>query len=304
MKHSARAVIPIPDCDDSARFDPNSRGLSDVDSFVTEILADLRNNRLVLPTLPNLAININRAVSSDNFNAKKIARLISSDPAVSVNIIRAVNSPMLRGNTKIDSVQMAVTRMGSNTVRNIVTAVLVKQLFSSKNKILKKMLSKIWTHSTHVAALSHILATKCSSISPDEAMVAGLLHDIGKLPIIAKATKIPNLDKNIHILNSVLDKLHPTLGAAILKSWDFPQYIATAVAEHENMKRDSEALDHTDIVMVADIHSHLTTPGYVPIDLNTIPALKKLSLDSDTSIQILKDAHEEMLEIQKMLLAS
>ena len=248
----------------SAESEPNSDNkseITDVDTFVSEILKDLRANRLELPTLPSLAININRAVSHDNFDAKKVARMISSDPAVSVKIIQAVNSPMLRGKTKIDSVQMAVARMGSETVRNIVTAVLVKQLFSTKHKFLKKMLSKIWTHSTHVAAIAHILAENSSSVKSDEAMVAGLLHDIGKLPIIAKATKIPNLEKNLHILNTVLDKLHPTLGATILKSWDFPPYLISAVTEHENTARDSETLDHTDIVIVADIHSHLAMPG-------------------------------------------
>lgn len=295
--------LPARINDKNTNTGPSDKPISNVDDFVGEILTDLHAGRLQLPTLPQLAIKINRAIVSDQISTKKLAKMISADPAMSARLIQVSNSALVRGDKNIDNVKTAVTRMGTGSVQNVVTAFLVKQLFSAKHIVLKKQLAKIWQHSTHVAAISHILASVCSDVSPEEAMMAGLMHDIGKLPIIAKATKIPNLDKNMGIVEAVLAKLHTTLGATIMSTWEFPEYIVTAVAEHENIERDSKQLDHTDIVIVADILSHMGQPGNKIVNLNEVPALKKLSLDSANCIQVLNDAHDEMLEIQKMLSA-
>jgi len=159
----------------------------------------------------------------------------------------------------------------------------------------------IWNHSAHVAAISHVLATHFSILKPDEAMLAGVLHDIGKLPILSKARKIPHIAENGKALDMVLARLHPSLGKAILAAWRFDEEFIDAAAEHENIYRDSKVLDFADIVLVANIHSHMGKPDAKRIEMDKVPALKKLNLDPEASIAVLEEAHNEIVEIQTLL---
>jgi putative nucleotidyltransferase with HDIG domain len=159
----------------------------------------------------------------------------------------------------------------------------------------------LWNHSAHVAAISQVLATHFSILKADEAMLAGVLHDIGKLPILSKARKLPHLAENEKPLDMVLERLHPALGKAILSAWHFDEEIIAAAAEHENIHRDSTMLDYADIVVVANIHSHMGKPEAKRIELDKVPALKKLNLDPEASIAVLEEAHNEIVEIQKLL---
>lgn len=272
-----------------------------IDRFIAELLADLKANRLELPTLPQVAIKLNKVVEDRNSNSKDVAQIISMDPALSARLIRVANSPLVRSNKKIDNMRWAVTRMGGNMVRNIVSSFLVKGFFQSSNKALQQRMTDIWNHSAHVAAISHVLATKFTTLPPDEIMLAGLIHDIGKLPILAKAKSSSTINSNMKALDMVLEKLHPALGKAILSTWNFPTYIVDVAAQHENISRDSKQIDHTDIVIVANLHSYMGTPRASKIDWPSVTAMKKLNLKPEDSIAILEEAHDEILEIKQIL---
>ncbi len=271
-----------------------------VDKFIAEIMGDLKANRIELPTLPQVAIKISETVENQHSCAKDIAKIVGKDPALSARIIQVANSPLVRGKNKIENIHSAITRMGTSMVKNIVTAFLVKQLFRSKHKILQQRMIHIWNHSAHVAAISHVLAKNFSPLKADEVMLAGLLHDIGKLPILAKARYIKDLENNLPAVDMIIKKIHPALGKTILQAWNFEPELVTVAAEHERIHRNSAILDHTDIVLVANLHSLICSNEAPELDWNTIPAMKKLNLDPDTSVEILKEAHEEITDIQKL----
>lgn len=277
-------------------------GTMKVDRFIAGLLDDLKNNKLELPTLPQVAVKIGRVVDNPRSRAKDVAQAVSSDMALSARMIQVANSPLVRSTRQIENVQTAITRMGTTMVRNIITSFLVKQLFRSKERALQQRMGVIWNHSAYVAAISHVLASRFSNFQADEVMLAGLLHDIGKLPILAKAAKLPAIKSNEQALDMVLSKLHPALGKAILQTWKFPAAIVQAAAEHESVERNSKTLDYTDIVIVANLHSYIGKSTAGKIDWNNVPAMKKLELDPEMSIGVLEEAREEIQEIQKVLL--
>ena len=281
---------------------PNdSKRPMNIDRFIEELLDDLKSNQLELPVLPQVAVKVSKIVDDPGARAKDLAQAIGTDPALSARVLQVANSPLVRGSHKIDNLQAALTRMGNTMVRNIVTTFMVRQLFRTENELLQKRMTDLWNHSAHVAAISHVLATHFSILKADEAMLAGILHDIGKLPILAKARKLPHLKENEKPLDMVLERLHCALGKAILSAWRFEPDIISAAAEHENIYRDSKVLDYADIVVVANIHSHLGKPDAKRIQMDKVPALKKLNLDPEASIAVLEEAHNEIVEIQKLL---
>lgn len=289
----------------AAKFDEEDsdpqRYTMNVDQFIAELLHDLKTDQLELPVLPQVAVKVSKIVDDPGARAKDLAQVIGNDPALSARVIQVANSPLVRGTHEIENLQSALTRMGNTMVRNLVTTFMVKQLFRTENPQLQKRITNLWNHSAHVAAISHVLATHFSNLKTDEAMLAGILHDIGKLPILAKAKNLPHLESNEKPLDMILERLHPALGKAILSAWRFQTEIVVVATEHENVYRDSKVLDYSDIVIVANIHSHMGKSSNKAVDLNNVPALKKLNLDPEASIAVLEEAHNEIVEIQKLL---
>ena len=147
---------------------------------------DLSNNRLQLPSVPDVALKIRHALHDENSNFRQIANIIASDPAITTKIIKTANSALYRSIHKIDDCQMAVTRLGTKVTSQLVTSFSMKELFTTKNRDLKRKMQAVWNHSREVAALSFVLAKITPGFNPEHALLAGLLHDIGAIPIITQ----------------------------------------------------------------------------------------------------------------------
>lgn len=273
-----------------------------VDQLVKEILNDLRNNKLKLPTLPQVAMKINDIINDPKADTNEIRKVISADAALTARLVQVANSPLVRALSPVNNLQMAITRMGISMVRNVVTSFLVQQLFHTRHASLKARITTLWNHSVRVAAISHVLTAKFSIFKPDEGMLAGLLHDIGKLPIITQADEIPELAANDKLLDAVIDKLHAKLGKVILETWGFSAPLINAAAEHENLERHSETLDFADIVTVANLLSYAGKDHPLAhTDWTRIPAFQKLGLTPEESISTLEEARDEIAEIIGLL---
>lgn len=275
-----------------------------VDKFVGEILEDIKTNRLKLPILPEIAFKVREAVSDTNAAAAAIAKAVSSDATIAARLLQVVNSPLYRGANSINSLQSAIARLGPPLVRNLVTSLILKQLFQSKSALLRQRMQVLWEHSTQVAAIAHVLARKFTRLQPDEAMLAGLIHDIGVLPILLKAENYPELLTDEAQLNGIIDKLHASIGRLILDAWKFPPELVTVAAEHENLARVSGQVDYTDIVTVANLHAHLGSKHrHARVKFIDVPAFAKLGLTPETSISAMEEATAEMKEVKTMLAA-
>lgn len=272
--------------------------MTEQEAFYNEIMADLENGTLVLPTLPEVALRVREVVDEPEVTSADLAEIIVTDAALSTRLIKVANSPLYRGTRAIENIQMAVSRLGQTLIRNLVTSLVMEQMFQATSNRLDKRLHDLWEHSTEVAAISQVLASKQSGIKADEAMLAGLIHDIGMLPILMKAEDSPELIRDTAALDSVLANLHTRVGEAILKSWDFPESLIAVAGEHENLERDSEnGPDLVDIVQVANLQSYYHTENALSEDeLENIPAFKKLGVDTKLSVVELDENSDEYAE--------
>ena len=90
-----------------------------VQDFLDHVQKELDANRLILPTLPDIAIKVRNAVSKGEASAGQLADMITTDAALSARLIQVANSPLYRGAVEINNIQMAVARLGNNTVQNL-----------------------------------------------------------------------------------------------------------------------------------------------------------------------------------------
>ena len=272
--------------------------------FLSDFFNDLNANRVVLPTLPEVAMQVRKAVGDPQATAGKIERIINTDPALSAKLLKVVNSPAYRGTAPITNLRMAITRLGTNMVRNLATSLVMEQLYQTQStEAIKQRLKAQWQHSTQVATLSQLIAKRFTKLKPDEAMLAGLIHDIGVLPVLNRAGLIPELLRDEAALDTVIRKLHTMIGPAVLDEWGFASYLVAVAAEHEqiNQQRDGE-VDHLDVVIVANLHSHLGTDHHLAkVNWDEVPAFARLDITPDESIALMEKAKEEMQEMQGIL---
>lgn len=273
--------------------------MSEQDQFYNATLKDLESGKLVLPTLPEVALQVREVVDDPDATAKQLADIITTDAALSARLLKVANSPLYRGRVAIESVQMAVSRLGLSLVRNLVTSLVMEQMFKATSNRLDKRLRKLWQQSTQVAAASQVIATKLPGIKNDEAMLAGLIHAIGILPILMKADADGDLNKDSKKLDQLIDNLYPRLGASILKDWDFPENLIAVAAEHRNLNRNSGANgpDLVDVVQVAVLqHFSGTDKALDPTSLNKVKAFKQVGADTGFSVEELDEDSEEYRE--------
>lgn len=268
------------------------------EAFYNSIVADIESGNLILPTLPEVALRVRDVVDDPEVTAKALADIIVTDTALSARLIKVANSALYRGRFPSDNIQMAVSRLGLKLVRNLVTSLVMEQMFQATSNRLDTRLHDLWQHTTEVAAICQVLAAQQAGIKADEALLAGLVHDIGVLPILMKAEESPELITDSAMLDKVIHDLHPRIGAMILKKWDFPETLIAVAAEHEDFTRDSEnGPDLVDIVQVANLQSYYNTDLALPVEeLNKIPAFKKLGIDTEISVVELDENSDEYAE--------
>lgn len=185
------------------------------------IIDDLENDRLPLPTLPEVAIRVRETADDDNASITDVARIIETDASLSARIVQVGNSALYRGINPAETVQAAAMRMGLNTVRSLATSLVMKQLFQATHPVVDLYLRKAWKQSTDVAALSTVIAKTSTDLESDSALLAGLTHSIGFSPILVKAESDPVLLSNSEALEKLLYGLYPVVGSRILQMWGF-----------------------------------------------------------------------------------
>lgn len=273
-----------------------------VQDFLDHVKTELEANRLVLPTLPDIALKVRDSVSRGDTSAHELAEMIATDPALSARLIQVANSPLYRGANEIKNIQMAVTRLGNSTIRTLITSLVMQQMFKPTSALLEQYFRSIWEQGVNVSAISRALATFAPHLSSDEAMLAGLIHQIGKLPILTLVEKIPEFRDSPSRLEKLLDKAHPHVGRIIMDSWNFPAELKLVASDYVNFQREHEGpADYVDVVQVAFLQSIAGTDHPAcRVDWSTVPAFSKLGLETDSEILEIAGVSEEIELAQSM----
>lgn len=278
--------------EDTKKTRDKDRENSIIKPFMNAVKEDLVSNRIYLPTLPALALEALVVINDADSSAQDLERVISRDAALTARLIRYANSPLYRGLNTIASIKPAITRIGFQRVKNAVYAVSMKEVFRTSEKDIERRMNQLWAHSVKVGAQAAMLAKGQPGLDPDIALVAGLVHDIGHIPLLIKVCNFPELIANQDLLDKVLHKLHTQLGGSILKLWKFDKHVIDVAAGHEELKRDpgDAPVDYVDLIQVANVLSYEGTDHpLATVDRSTIKAFARLeksagdaSLDEET----------------------
>ncbi len=264
--------------------------------FFNKLQEAVENDSLILPSLPEVVSKVRNAVECENSTAETVANALSQDVSLSARLIQVVNSPLYRSLNPIDDLQTAVTRLGVVLVRDLVMNLAIKQMFQATSKVLAKKFRTVWNTSVDVAAICHMMARSMSDISREQALLAGLVHNIGALPILMLAENDDGLFHDDAALNAVVDELQGPVGELILRSWNFSDSLVVMVKHcHDLSYTDNTGAHLLDLVQVALLQGGFITDQQLPEDWSQVSAFSKLGMSSEVDL-VLNEGNKECIE--------
>jgi len=274
--------------------------------LVKQLGFELTQQSFDLPPFPENMMRVREALSDPEISLGSVAQIIQSDPLLTTRLLRMANSAMLRrGPIEILDLKSALSRLGLDMVRNTVTSIAMDQTFKvEKSSPIYKFIEETRIHCFHVGALSYLLTKRHQpQLGLDAAMLAGLVHDIGKFYILTRIVDHPVLFEDPQTMIAILHEWHPGVGRAILETWGFPEVIAMAADEHEWLDRDDhEDVNITDIIIVANQLAHLdSNDTEARKALLQLPSSGKVGIGPVDLTVILEESGEEIGSITAAL---
>ncbi len=217
-----------------------------------------------LPVLPEVLLTLLSACDDQETSLSDIADIISRDPALSLRVLQLVNSAYYGFRHSFNSIEQAVIYLGANTVKHLAVTTSVHQVFKQKqgNGSAQPEADSFWYHSLMSATIARRLALETGGCNADEAYLAGLLHDVGKLLLVSAFPKSYCL-KSPHVMSSPEDLQresdltglnHCEAGAWLVRKWSLGSLVADAIEyHHEPLEQVTEAFPLVKIVYLANV---------------------------------------------------
>lgn len=289
----------------TAGYEVHDIPLSDNESkLLYRVYNAIKNGSLELPSMPEVALRIRDATLRPDISLHDIARIVQLDPVVAAGVLRAANSAALRGVKVIVNLTDAVTRLGFEQTRTLATRLAISRIFSARSTLIRKRMHKLWQHSVQISALSSVLAAHChNDLDPEHAQLAGLLHDIGCVPILQYAEE-ENLVDDAAAIETALTDLRALAGQLVLDYWGLDSDFTRIILLAENWLRASRQTtpDHADLIIVAQRMVADDDAGLPKLD--EMPAYARLGLGSaepDLIHALIEESREQIKELERLL---
>jgi HD-like signal output (HDOD) protein len=211
----------------------------DTESQLQKIIMSTRD----LPAMPQVASKVLELSSDPNTSAQQLQQVISDDQAMTARILKIANSAMYSCSRKIKTLTEAIVMLGFNSIRSLVVTSAARNLYNTRSSRsgLKERL--LWEHSIGTGFACRLMAQKNSPSIVEEAFLAGLMHDIGKLVL---NIKIPEqFDEIVQMVYNENRPFHTTelenfgfshteVGALLINKWKLSPTLEFVIRNHHN----------------------------------------------------------------------
>lgn len=258
-----------------------------------------REESLVIPSLPEVAMNVRRALAG-NADIKEVVRIVEMDPAIAAKLVSVANSPLYLPISPVNSCKDAVLRLGLKATRNLVVSYSLRQIFQGKDAYIDQVLREEWKKSIYLSCLCFVLASE-NRLDAEEALLAGLICDIGAIPILYFSESFPREYWTPEDLRGLIAALRAQVGSYVLSLWDFSQELVDVPMVSEDWFYDSgPQLSVQDIVILSKLHACIGTVRVADVpQINSVPACGKLKdrkLSPKYSLKVLHDAQDKIAQ--------
>ncbi|MDA8215132.1 MAG: HDOD domain-containing protein [Nitrospiraceae bacterium] len=226
-----------------------------------EILEKIILETVDIPSLPPVAMKVLQLMNNDYSSINELEKIISNDQAFSTRLLRIANSPYYGRGKSIDTISTAIILIGFNTMKNLVVAASLKDL----HRKFGLFEQRLWEHSLGVSIAASIIAHETKMIQSEEALVAGLIHDVGKTVLNNSMSEsysvvIEKVYEEglsfIEVEDEMLGFNHCNVGGLIARKWKLPKNLEVVIEYHHSETfpafEDSNFETLCEIIRIAD----------------------------------------------------
>ncbi|MES2819832.1 MAG: HDOD domain-containing protein [Pseudomonadota bacterium] len=227
-----------------------------------------------IPQMPENALRVRRLLEDPRTTLEQLSRVINGDPPLAAYLMQFADSPLLKSARACTNLRDVLARLGTQKLNNLVLGFSLRNLFISKELPLQQVFRARWKIALERAAFCACLAPKTGIASVDDALLAGLLQDIGSLPLLAELERWPQYSRESANLQALCEQLSGAIGSVVLTAWKQPVEVIDVARYRNDWRRLTDAkASLADLVQVASLLLHETSS---PLPLAESPALQRL----------------------------
>ena len=214
-------------------------------SLVEVINRFIESDAVTLPVFNSASSRIQQEMAKPEPSIQVIEKIITSDQALSSQVLKIANSSFYRGLAEIGTVRAAILRLGFKEIEQVVVLATSRQHFKSSDKTINLLMKKLWQHAVGCAYGTVWLARRYTyGVDQSQTFFGGLFHDVGKLLVLVIIEQVKRRNKTLKITDALLleamDKLHPREGAKLLAQWNMPEYFCVIARDHHSVEIDDK----------------------------------------------------------------
>jgi HD-like signal output (HDOD) protein len=274
--------------------------------FVRELSAELSASTIELPSFPDVAARVQRALSEENCSSERVVRVLGAEPMLATRVLSMANSAALNpGGKPVAELRTAVTRLGFDALRAATVSFAMAQLRSAAAfRGVQRYLDALWQQSVLVASLCFVVARRAGKVNADTAMLTGLVHGVGKLYILTRSTRHPALFADQEMYQHIVNDWHASIAKVLLENWHMTEEIITAVHTYDDDSRQARGTS----AVLADVLEVAVTlavckqlPEQLSERIGTLKSAARLELDAEVCQALVVESGEELAALRTAL---
>lgn len=217
--------------------DPDKVG-ADLNAQRFQMLEDIARElagEVVFPTCFDVALRLRKELQNPDLSIAQIARIVSVEPLVAAKLTHLANSAIYAASGKpVNDIPAAITRLGLGIVRATALSIAMGQILHAKEiACFSRLARDLWAHSIKSAVAARLLAKNYTRVSPEEALLAGLVHDLGAFYMLYRAAQYPELRERPDTVTHLIMEWHESIGVTLLETLGLPDEIVQATVDHD-----------------------------------------------------------------------
>ncbi len=282
---------------DMALEDDATLDITQSREFFNDFKEELRMNRVRLPSLAPSAASIHGLLSGSKISADQLVSGIAMDPAICAKLLKMANSSLFNARGKVETLASLVDRLGVYSTREIAACFAFRDVFKNSSAELVERLHAQVSQAQQVSAMAAAVAEIGDVADPEAAALAGLMHNVGVLPIFSYSMHNVAYAMNPNLVDRAVAKMSQETGVLLARKWRFGERIIGSIENSHDWSYEPDGpVDLASIVITAKYHFVLGRTGIrslpKPHEVPSIAAATGGKFDEKLSLRILARARE------------
>jgi HD-like signal output (HDOD) protein len=274
-------------------------------AFVRELAASLSAGPIELPSFPDVALRVQQVLADDAASTELVVRIVGAEPMLAARIVSLANSAAMNpSSTPVADLRTAVARMGFDSLRAAAVSFAIAQLRSRDEYAqIEEHLTRYWLDSVTFAATACVVARRSGRMSPDTALFAALVAGVGRIYILTRASRHPELFADPGAYQAIVSGWHTNVARALLESWHVAEEVIEAVQAYEHRNEETRpGPPLADVLACAALfNQYRDAPELLHEVLPRAQAALRLGLREEVGVMVLAESASELAALHAAL---